>query len=108
MFCQCMGGGGRQDRNLKNHEVEMAKEMHKNSKLITRKMQSSDLEAGLVRKYLLLGAGSCDKSTLFKQLKCIYGNGFCDTDIRFANQTIRLNCVLSILLLLRKSMDLSA
>lgn len=35
-----------------------------------------------IKKLLLLGAGSSGKSTFFKQLKCIHGNGFTSKDRR--------------------------
>ena len=48
---------------------------------ITREMTRTDEDIKVVRKFLLLGAGSCGKSTLFRQLKCIYGTGFEASDV---------------------------
>ena len=44
-----------------------------------KKAKGADRE---IKKLLLLGAGSSGKSTFFKQLKCIHGNGFTKKDRR--------------------------
>jgi len=78
----------------------------RSDKQIGRRMAESAAATSITRKYLLLGAGSCGKSTLFRQLKCLYGDGFEAKDEAFSTRAIRTNCVLDILLLLRKSLDL--
>eukprot|EP01084_Bolivina_argentea_P299239 515782_1 len=57
------------------------------------------------RKILLLGNGSCGKSTIFKQLKLILGrrNGFDDNELSEATHAIRQNCVSVLLIILHKS-----
>ena len=58
------------------------------------------------KKVLLLGAGSGGKSTLFRQLKCIYKNGFGENEFEETVPIIRRNCVAGILLVLKKSEQL--
>jgi len=81
-------------------------DLKKSDKQIEHHMKVSNAETSIIRKYLLLGTGSAGKSTLFRQLKCICGGGLEEKDIAIANRAIRVNCVLAILLLLRKSLDL--
>lgn len=50
------------------------------SKAIEAKLGAEDKEDQLVSKLLLLGAGESGKSTLFKQMIQIYGNGFSKTE----------------------------
>ena len=60
----------------------------------------------LYKKILILGNKSCGKSTIFKQINCIYGWGFNEQDRTSFIQYIRQNIVSSILLLLSKSQQL--
>merc|ERR1712228_1047955 len=59
-----------------------------------------------IKKCLLLGSGSSGKSTLFRQLKVIHGSGFGADEFVESKQRIRSNCVLGILVLLKKSQEL--
>jgi len=58
------------------------------------------------KKLLLLGAGSSGKSTIFKQLKCIHGDGFDDQERDECIHIIRQNCVTGIITILRKCHEL--
>ena len=60
----------------------------------------------LVKKLLLLGSGSSGKSTLFKQLKCIYDIGFEQHDLITCRHTLRQNVVTGMIKLLQKSQKL--
>eukprot|EP01084_Bolivina_argentea_P281665 481961_1 len=60
----------------------------------------------LLKKLLLLGSGSSGKSTLFKQIKCIHGEGFDETELAECTHVIRQNIVAGILTILRKSQEL--
>eukprot|EP01084_Bolivina_argentea_P222645 376801_1 len=57
------------------------------------------------KKILLLGNGSCGKTTIFKQLKLILGktHSFDENELTEATHAIRQNCVSVLLLILHKS-----
>eukprot|EP01083_Nonionella_stella_P008025 23106_1 len=77
-----------------NEEIETYMLAHKETNKSTRKL-------------LLLGCGSSGKSTLFKQLKCIFHPwGLESTEFAESTHAIRQNCVHSILKLLKKSQEL--
>ncbi len=59
-----------------------------------------------VKKLLLLGSGSSGKSTLFKQLKCIHGTGFDESEAMETRHVLRTNCITGILTLLKQSQSL--
>lgn len=59
-----------------------------------------------VKKLLLLGAGSSGKSTIFRQLKIVYKEGFADTEVTECIPIIRRNCVWGIMVLLKKTQQL--
>eukprot|EP01084_Bolivina_argentea_P074834 135720_1 len=59
-----------------------------------------------VKKLLLLGAGSSGKSTIFRQLKCVYKSGFVESEVNEVIPIIRRNCVSGILTLLKKTQQL--
>ena len=76
------------------------KRQHKDIEKNMKKFKKTDLE---LRRLLLLGAGSSGKSTLFRQLKCVYKAGFGDNEYEETIPIIRRNCVAGILVLLKKS-----
>ena len=57
-------------------------------------------------RLLLLGSGHCGKSTLFRQLECIYEEGFTENEFKEVMPNIRRNCVAAIICLLKKSEQL--
>lgn len=59
-------------------------------------MQAQDQADAQVNKLLLLGAGDSGKSTLFKQMKSIYGPGFTERERRSYVSSIHNNVILSI------------
>ena len=59
-----------------------------------------------VKKLLLLGAGSSGKSTIFRQLKIVYKEGFVDSEVNEVIPIIRRNCVWGIMILLKKTQQL--
>ena len=60
------------------------------------------------RKILLLGNGSCGKTTIFRQFQLILGDhsGFDDNELSEAIHAIRQNCVSMLLIVLHKAIDL--
>ena len=73
---------------------------------IERHLNIHDKADRVIKKLLLLGSGSSGKSTLFKQLKCIYDVGFEDSELEACRHTLRQNVVMGMLTLLRKSTEL--
>ena len=71
---------------------------------IRREMENDDDGDKNKRKILLLGNGSCGKSTIFKQLKLILGNNtsFDENELSEATHAIRQNCVSVLLIVLHK------
>jgi len=51
-----------------------------NDRLVTKELDHDKKDHRDIKKLLLLGAGSSGKTTFFKQLKCIHGNGFSHKD----------------------------
>lgn len=80
--------------------TDAQKQQHKDIEKNMKKFKKTDLE---LRRLLLLGAGSSGKSTLFRQLKCVYKAGFGDNEYEETIPIIRRNCVAGILVLLKKS-----
>ena len=73
---------------------------------IERHLNIHDKADRVIKKLLLLGSGSSGKSTLFKQLKCIYDIGFEESELEACRHTLRQNVVMGMLTLLRKSTEL--
>ena len=70
---------------------------------IETRLTNANRDDGRVNKYLLFGTGSSGKSTIFEQLKCVYGYGFSDEEYYETIPIIRQNCVSGIITLLRKT-----
>ena len=70
---------------------------------IDKYMQPTSKKDKIIHKILLLGTGSCGKSTLYKQLKQIYKYGLDESEFLESKFVIRSNVVNSILVLLKKS-----
>jgi len=70
------------------------------SKALERKIRIEQARDENKVKLLLLGAGESGKSTIFKQMKIIYGKQFTDTEKRDQIPAIFLNIIQSIKLLL--------
>jgi len=66
------------------------------SKVLDKEMHNQDQADAQVNKLLLLGAGDSGKSTLFKQMKSIYGTGFTERERRSYICSIHNNVILSI------------
>lgn len=66
------------------------------SKVLDKEMHTQDQADAQVNKLLLLGAGDSGKSTLFKQMKSIYGSGFTERERRSYISSIHNNIILSI------------
>lgn len=45
-------------------------------KQLEKQQKDDEFQQKKINKLLLLGAGACGKSTLFKQMVAIYGRGF--------------------------------
>eukprot|EP01083_Nonionella_stella_P196245 722258_1 len=85
---------------------ELAPQDAINHKEIEKKLKTGKKTETQIRKLLLLGSGSSGKSTLFRQLKCVYREGFGESEIEETIPIIRRNCVSGILILLKKSQQL--
>eukprot|EP00808_Paulinella_micropora_P004002 g13855.t1 len=94
--CGGQSGGG----NSPEHQEERNK-----SKQLEGKLYEDHQQDQSVNKLLLLGAGESGKSTLFKQMKVLYGTGFGD-DRNEHKQIVYSNAVTGIKELLRASEEL--
>eukprot|EP01083_Nonionella_stella_P236834 831379_1 len=73
---------------------EETEKQKRNDKNIEKYMDYQRQMEMRIKKLLLLGAGSSGKSTLFKQLKCIYDVGFEDTELEACRHTLRQNVIM--------------
>jgi len=67
----------------------------KNSKAIEQQLLIDSREAKQETKLLLLGPGECGKSTIVKQLRILYNNGFSKDDRLGYKTTIHSNVIMS-------------
>jgi len=72
---QCCGGSSKENADMTQLEKL-------NSTKLDEEMRNDHLRERNVNKLLLLGAGESGKSTLFKQMITIYGEGFSETERR--------------------------
>ena len=94
----------KEDKPIKPQSPQRA---HQNHSKHIKKFMKNDFKANAkIKKCLLLGSGSSGKSTLFRQLKVIHGAGFGADEFIESKQRIRSNCVLGVLVLLKKSQEL--
>lgn len=88
------GGGGAasesavQRRPVQDDPAEMAK-----SSGIDRELDRARQQEELKVKLLLLGAGESGKSTIFKQMRILYGSQRSDDDLRMYGVVIRSNVI---------------
>lgn len=73
------------------------------SRELERAMQEDNAHEEAINKLLLLGAGESGKSTLFKQMITIYGNGFPDEERKTFEFIIYNNIILSMQVLITAS-----
>jgi len=81
-------------------EKQRKKEKNQQSRELDRQLQQDNMNDQQINKLLLLGAGESGKSTLFKQMMCIYGTGFSETECRIYGPIIQNNIMTSIKTLL--------
>lgn len=74
--------------------------------VIGRQLKEEQAREKLTSKLLVLGAGAAGKSTLYKQLKLIYGDGFPDSQRKHYTHTVYNNVIGAIQRLLDQSEDL--
>ena len=84
----------------------VVKKTKNNTKQINKYLKTEFRNEIKIKKCLLLGSGSSGKSTLFRQLKVIHGQGFDETEFIETRNVILSNCILGILTLLKKSQEL--
>jgi hypothetical protein len=77
-----------------------------NNRNIKKQFDNWEQEEQAIRKLLLLGTGASGKSTVFKQLKCIHGDGIGINDFEESRSVIRQNCVSGLVTILRKANEL--
>lgn len=56
------------------------REAKQRSRKLDRQLQDEEQKQKQINKLLLLGAGDSGKSTLFKQMRCIYGKGYSEKE----------------------------
>ena len=67
------------------------KNCEQKSKEVDRAIKRAEQEEQEVSKLLLLGAGDSGKSTLFKQMRLLYGKGFADADRKQYISSVDMN-----------------
>mmetsp|Transcript_19404 Transcript_19404/g.27320 ORF Transcript_19404/g.27320 Transcript_19404/m.27320 type:complete len:371 (+) Transcript_19404:173-1285(+) len=76
-------------------------------RMLNDKLEKDKKSDSLVHKLLLLGAGESGKSTIFRQLSCIYGEGISIEDRRGYVQTVHSNTIQAIKKLCKASIQLA-
>lgn len=90
-------------------EWEAIREAEKqNSRYLESQLASENKDLDQVKKLLLLGAGESGKSTIFKQMKGLYGGGWSDKDCSQYTTTVYSNVITSIQTLITMSVELKA
>jgi len=89
-------------------EKKKNKEKHAHSREIDKNLQADNFNDQQINKLLLLGAGESGKSTLFKQMIHIYGNGFSENERKIYGPIINNNIMGSIKMLIRQSSTFAA
>eukprot|EP00479_Gromia_sphaerica_P014936 TRINITY_DN9241_c0_g2_i1.p1 TRINITY_DN9241_c0_g2~~TRINITY_DN9241_c0_g2_i1.p1 ORF type:complete len:185 (+),score=17.17 TRINITY_DN9241_c0_g2_i1:128-682(+) len=77
-------------------EVGTPPEQRQQHKNVARTMKELEKDNQDVVSLLLLGAGESGKSTIFKQLRSLYGSGYSDDEWRDAGYTVARNTLESI------------
>jgi len=92
--------------NLSKADEAKLQEEKRRSRELEKEMNKDHQQDQQVNKLLLLGAGECGKSTLFKQMLMIYGKGFSDEDRREYRTIVYANIVSSMKTLIEQSDEL--
>eukprot|EP00457_Paulinella_chromatophora_P009419 gb/GEZN01009486.1/.p1 GENE.gb/GEZN01009486.1/~~gb/GEZN01009486.1/.p1 ORF type:complete len:362 (-),score=47.58 gb/GEZN01009486.1/:149-1234(-) len=95
----CVSGHQKEWEAIRQAEKE-------NDRKLENMMDKDDKAADMVKKLLLLGAGESGKSTIFKQMKGIYGGGWSEKDCTPYTATVYSNVVTSIQTLITMSVEL--
>jgi len=97
-----MGICGSSDKSSPEEKRQKKEELHR-SKAIESNMNEDHKKDQAIHKLLLLGAGESGKSTLFKQLMTIYGQGFTDDDRKSYKSAVHSNIMANIKTLVEQS-----
>eukprot|EP00954_Amorphochlora_amoebiformis_P028158 1390517-Amorphochlora_amoeboformis.AAC.3 len=73
--------------------VHLTPEQKAHDKKLDEKLKEDNRKESLVHKLLLLGAGESGKSTLYKQMTTIYGNGFSEEDKKKFRPIVHSNTI---------------
>lgn len=73
------------------HDGSYDKNCEQKSKEVDRAIKRAEQEEQEVSKLLLLGAGDSGKSTLFKQMRLLYGKGFAEQDRKQYTSSVDMN-----------------
>lgn len=93
--------------NVSKADEDKLRDDKKRSRELEREMNRDHMQDQQVNKLLLLGAGECGKSTLFKQMLMIYGRGFTDEDRREYRTIVFANIISSMKTLVEQSDELN-